>query len=63
MHNENSSAFQAGRLANQDGEPRSDCPYGRTQKIIDWLAGWDQAQEVRAQWEADNHERCQQSAA
>lgn len=58
-------AYQEGEKANENGEPRSACPYklgaamyrNTERECDDWLAGWDAQQEVRNQWEADNHSR------
>lgn len=43
--------YDDGYQANLDGELRDES------KCEDWLRGFDAAQVVRDEWEADNHER------
>lgn len=57
-------AFELGEQANYDGEPRSANPYTAAGDIRAawWGQGWCAAQDVRAEWEADMHERCKEFA-
>lgn len=47
-----------GREANEQGRPATDNPHrAGTRLHMAWSDGWDSAQTVREQWEADNHAR------
>lgn len=44
--------------ANENGEPRTACPHELgTIDANCWLAGWDDMQEIRSEWEEENHDR------
>lgn len=50
---------EEGAVANENGEPRSACPYEfGTIDANCWIAGWDSMQEIRAEWEDENDRLC-----
>ena len=52
-------AWERGEQANYDGKPRSANPYTAAGDIRAawWGQGWCAGQQVRDEWEADNHAR------
>jgi ribosome modulation factor len=54
--------MEAGRRANEAGNPRSDCHLAEgTVARNSWLQGWDDAQIDRELWEDENFHRAHQA--